>query len=134
MTASGLVQVASHSHNHEDMRKSATDVEFEAVHSQKLIAKHLGCSARTFVYPYGRVNSHARRVVRQHYQFDLRIGSALNWSWKPHGQLGHACVGRASARGRRQAAPLGCLRPDHAGALCSPDGPEAGQQKKGCAV
>jgi peptidoglycan/xylan/chitin deacetylase (PgdA/CDA1 family) len=86
MTASGLVQAASHSHNHWDMRQPATDVEYEAVHSQGLITKHLGCAASAFVYPYGRVNGGVRRAVRQHYEFDLRIGSAINWSWKPRGQ------------------------------------------------
>lgn len=83
MNDSGLVRMASHSHTHPDMRQNGTDVEFEAAHSQALLDKNLGGHASAFVYPYGSVNARARQAVRRHYEFDLRVGSALNPSWQP---------------------------------------------------
>lgn len=86
MQASGLVQTASHSHSHLNMKSAEADVEFEAAHSRALIERNLGVPPRAFVYPYGSVDARARQAVRRHYEFDLRVGSALNLTWQPRRQ------------------------------------------------
>lgn len=83
MQASGLVQLASHSHSHASMKAAATDVTWEAEHSCHLLENNSGCRPRAFVYPFGSVNRRARQAVRQVYEFDLRVGSALNRHWQP---------------------------------------------------
>lgn len=86
MQASGLVHIASHSHSHLNMQEVGADVEFEAKHSQRLIEENLSRRPDTFIYPYGSVNTRARQAVRQYYDFDLRVGAALNRDWQPNHQ------------------------------------------------
>ena len=35
----------------------------------------------TFVYPYGKMTRSVNRFVNRHYNYAMRIGSALNWNW-----------------------------------------------------
>ncbi|HLZ54847.1 MAG TPA: polysaccharide deacetylase family protein [Verrucomicrobiae bacterium] len=86
MVSSGRVQIASHSHRHLDLRRDDVDVEFEAAHSKSLLEQNLGCRISTFVYPFGSVNARAHSTVMRHYSFALRVGSALNSSWRPYRQ------------------------------------------------
>jgi len=86
MTASGLVQAASHSHRHQDMTRPEMDVGFEAVQSKTLLEQRLGRQVSTFVYPFGKVNARAHGIVTQHYPYAMRIGSALNRNWSPRRQ------------------------------------------------
>lgn len=86
MAASGLIQIASHSHLHGDMTRPDVDVAMEAVESRRLLEKRLKCHVSTFVYPFGKVNAAAHRVVRRNYDFAMRIGSALNFGWSSRKQ------------------------------------------------
>jgi len=81
MAASGLIQIASHSHLHRDMTDPEVDIAMEAVESRSLLEKRLKCHVSTFVYPFGKVNAAAHRVVRRNYAFAMRLGSALNFGW-----------------------------------------------------
>jgi peptidoglycan/xylan/chitin deacetylase (PgdA/CDA1 family) len=86
MTASGHVEVASHSHAHLNLGLAGANVEFEAGHSKAVLERELGRPVRAFVYPYGKVNAQAHTIVRRHYAYALRIGSASNWDWSPRRQ------------------------------------------------
>jgi len=81
MAAGGIIQIASHSHLHRDMTHPRVDAAFEAVESKSLLERRLGREVSTFVYPFGRVNAAAHRVVRRNYHFAMRLGSALNFGW-----------------------------------------------------
>jgi peptidoglycan/xylan/chitin deacetylase (PgdA/CDA1 family) len=81
MTASGLIHIASHSHLHRDMSRPDVDVEMEAVESRNLLEKRIHRHVSTFIYPFGKVNAHAHRVVRRNYAVSMRLGSALNFGW-----------------------------------------------------
>ncbi len=83
MSGGGLVQIASHSHTHSDMTRPEVDAAFEAVQSRKLLESHINCHVSTFVYPFGKVNRLAHRVVKENYSFAMRLGTALNWNWTP---------------------------------------------------
>jgi peptidoglycan/xylan/chitin deacetylase (PgdA/CDA1 family) len=86
MQASGIVQIASHSHSHPDMRRPDTDVDFECRHSRELLETKLGRPVDTFIYPYGSVNARAHQAVTRHYAYGLRVGAALNHTWQPQNQ------------------------------------------------
>jgi peptidoglycan/xylan/chitin deacetylase (PgdA/CDA1 family) len=86
MNESGLVMMASHSHQHLDLTKTTTDCEFESRQSKRVLERQLGKPTLIFVYPFGRVNARAHAVVKQHYPFAMRIGSALNTNWAPRRQ------------------------------------------------
>lgn len=97
MADSGLVEIASHSFSHANLtlQKNQTnktnpleklakeiDLKKEVVESKQLLEAKLGHPIQTFVYPYGRFNSSVQAYVKKHYQYALRIGSALNFSWQ----------------------------------------------------
>ena len=86
MQSAGAVQMASHSHNHPDMRQPETEVDFECTHSRSLLEKNLGCPVNSFIYPYGSVNARAHRAVNRHFEYGLRVGAALNRTWHPRHQ------------------------------------------------
>jgi peptidoglycan/xylan/chitin deacetylase (PgdA/CDA1 family) len=81
MAGSGLIHIASHSHLHRDMTHPEVDVAMEAAESRNLLEQRLKCDVSTFVYPFGKVNASAHRVVRRNYAFAMRLGSALNFGW-----------------------------------------------------
>jgi peptidoglycan/xylan/chitin deacetylase (PgdA/CDA1 family) len=81
MAASGLVQIASHSHRHIDMTHPDANAALEAVESKNLLERRLKCHVSTFVYPFGKVNPASHLVVRRNYDFSMRLGSALNFGW-----------------------------------------------------
>lgn len=86
MAASGLVQIASHSHTHQDMTDPEVDVDFEARHSKAILEQRLHCRVTTFVYPFGKVDGFAHQRVGRYYPFAVRIGFALNRGWSPRHQ------------------------------------------------
>ena len=86
MQSGGLVQMASHSHHHPDMRRPDTDVDFECLQSKKLLENNLGRPVDTFIYPYGSVNARAHQAVSRHYKYGIRVGAALNRTWQPRHQ------------------------------------------------
>ena len=86
MSASGCVQIASHSHRHPDLRRVETDIDMETTHSKSLLEQNLKCQVSTFVYPFGSVNARVHGAVMRHYAFAMRVGSACNGSWFPRRQ------------------------------------------------
>ena len=86
MTASGLVQAASHSHSHINMKRRDSDIEFEAAHSKELLERNLGMPVSTFVYPFGACDARSHAIVKKHYPYAMRIGGALNLTWTPRRQ------------------------------------------------
>jgi peptidoglycan/xylan/chitin deacetylase (PgdA/CDA1 family) len=86
MAASGLVEVASHSHQHIDLTRPESDARSEAVRSKTMLEQRLGRPVSTFVFPFGKVDSQTYGIIRQHYQYAMRIGGALNAGWSPKRQ------------------------------------------------
>ena len=86
MAASGLVEVASHSHHHIDLTLPESDAKSEAVRSKMILEQRLGRAASTFAFPFGKVNSQTYGIIRQHYRYAMRIGGALNAGWSPKRQ------------------------------------------------
>jgi peptidoglycan/xylan/chitin deacetylase (PgdA/CDA1 family) len=86
MAGSGLVEVASHSHQHVDLTLPGSDPSVEALRSKTLLEQQLGRRVSTFVYPFGGVNARAHQLVTKHYDYAIRIGSALNANWTPRRQ------------------------------------------------
>ncbi|MCK4935117.1 MAG: polysaccharide deacetylase family protein [Simkaniaceae bacterium] len=82
MQNSGQILMASHSHQHFDMRLERIDPDFEALKSKQLLETKLGCAINTFVYPYGYFNKSIQKILIKHYPYIMRIGNALNFSWK----------------------------------------------------
>jgi len=81
MISSGHVQIASHGLHHVDLTKS-NSLEDELYVSKNLLEKRLNISIDTFVFPYGRYNQRVLEEARKHYTYVMRIGNALNFSWK----------------------------------------------------
>lgn len=82
MVASGWVVPASHSASHVHLDQPGVDLSAEIVGSAQTLAAKTGQQINTFVYPYGRFTPAIHAMVLAHYQYALRIGSALNWGWK----------------------------------------------------
>jgi len=81
MAQSNLVVMASHGCKHANLAKKATDLTQEIIVSQDILQQHLNVPVRNFVYPYGCLTPRVHRTVRSHYDFGIRIGSALNLGW-----------------------------------------------------
>lgn len=81
MTESGFVKVASHSSSHLSMTKDSLDLEDEITGSKNAIEQKLSQKIDTFIYPYGKVNKKVHSLASMHYQYLMRIGSALNKDW-----------------------------------------------------
>lgn len=86
MTTSGIMQAASHSHSHVNLKLPETDIEFEAAQSKKLLEQNLCVPVSTFVYPFGRCGARSQEIVKKHYDYVARIGGALNTGWHPQRQ------------------------------------------------
>jgi len=82
MTHSGCVEIASHSVHHQNLLLPGTDLDLEINGSKETLKKHLGISARTFVYPLGKFNNSIHSQVKKNYEFAMRIGTAWNTSWQ----------------------------------------------------
>ena len=86
MTRSGVVQAASHSHSHINLKQPEAKVEFEAAHSKKLLEENLRAPVSTFVFPFGRCDARSYGIIKEHYDYAARIGGALNTGWHPRRQ------------------------------------------------
>jgi len=82
MHDSKLVQIASHSYNHENLLDDNVDLDLEIIESKKYLEEKLKAKIDTFVYPLGKFNEEIHAKVREHYKFVMRIGSAINFSWQ----------------------------------------------------
>lgn len=81
MSDSNLVEIASHGYRHANLAHANTNLTEEIVTSKNILETHLGKSIRFFIYPFGAMNEKAHQLVQQHYEFGIRIGSALNLDW-----------------------------------------------------
>ncbi|MBS0358290.1 MAG: polysaccharide deacetylase family protein [Proteobacteria bacterium] len=82
MVNTGLVIPASHSYSHRDLTKSEVDLKQEVIDSKSLLQEKTQCNITTFVYPYGKMTRALNRFVKKHYEYAMRIGSALNLDWQ----------------------------------------------------
>lgn len=87
MVQSGYVQIASHSFSHQNMLLDNLDLDQEIQGSKRLLEEKLQTSVSTFVYPMGKFNRAVHQLVKQHYSFAMRIGSACNTSWQNLSQI-----------------------------------------------
>ena len=82
MVQSQHVQIASHSYYHLDMLSSGLDLDLEIEGSKRALEEKLQTPVRTFVYPLGKFDRRLHRMVKRHYEFAMRIGTAWNTSWQ----------------------------------------------------
>ncbi|MCP5491904.1 MAG: polysaccharide deacetylase family protein [Chlamydiales bacterium] len=78
MVTSPLLQLASHSHTHTNL-KNGSDLHQEIVFSKERLESH--APVNTFVFPYGSFSPEALELANKHYKFVMRIGTAFNHSW-----------------------------------------------------
>ena len=81
MVRTGYVEIASHSYSHSNLTFDFVDLHKEVVESKMCIGRKLSKEVSSFVYPFGRTNQKLHEYVAKHYNYDFRIGTALNSSW-----------------------------------------------------
>jgi len=82
MSDSGVVQIASHSINHLDLRiLPHNEIVKEVKLSRDIIENKLSKNCEIFVYPYGAYNKSVRQIVKKYYRYDIGIGSEYNLSY-----------------------------------------------------
>lgn len=77
MSDSGLVQIASHSHNHINLNE-CNSVEFELQKSKEILEQKLSIKCDIFIFPFGKYNNEVLEETRKYYKFMFRIGNATN--------------------------------------------------------
>lgn len=83
MAESGLVAIASHSYSHSAVRSDGSvDLQIELAQSKLILEKKLGIPVHTFIFPYGTYDKTAFSIVQSNYDFAMRIGNAINMSWR----------------------------------------------------
>ena len=82
MSDSEHVVIASHSFTHVNLMQENLNLHREIVESKNFIEKKLGKNISTFVYPLGKFNEKVHKMVKKHYRYAMRIGSAWNFSWQ----------------------------------------------------
>lgn len=82
MVRSGHVRIASHSFSHQHLLTHGIDLHHEIVGSKALLEQKLETSVETFVYPLGKFNRPIHKLVKEHYSYAMRIGTAWNRSWQ----------------------------------------------------
>lgn len=87
MSESGHVIMASHSASHPHMTDSRCKLEREVIESKNIMQHKLDTPIDCFIYPYGDYNRSVHKLVRQHYRWDFRIGSASNRHWPSNNPL-----------------------------------------------
>ncbi len=66
MLASGLVDLGSHTHAHEDFRGQPEQFTRDLTSSLQLLDKRFGLDQVTFSFPYGRFDAEMQRILQQH--------------------------------------------------------------------
>lgn len=82
MSDSKLVQIASHSYNHQNLIDKNIDLDLEIIQSKKILEEKLQTKINTFVYPFGKFNKEIHNKVKKNYKFIMRIGSSFNLTWQ----------------------------------------------------
>lgn len=82
MSESGFVSMASHTYSHSAIRSDGSvDLDRELVLSKQIMEEKLGVPVDTFVYPFGTYDKASYTTVKRTYEFAMRIGNAVNYSW-----------------------------------------------------
>ena len=92
MASSNLVEIASHSYNHVNLINSK-NLDLEIIKSKEIIEKKLQTEITTFVYPMGKFNEKIHKKVKEHYKYAMRLGSAINFSWKNISSITYRVMG-----------------------------------------
>ena len=66
MLASGLIDLGSHTHTHEDFRGQPARFELDLTDSLQLLRDRFGLEQVTFSFPYGRFDAEMQRILREH--------------------------------------------------------------------
>lgn len=82
MSDSGLVELAAHGFEHHNLADPNTSLEKEVNASKQLIEEKCNTSVRGFIYPFGKCSKERHQQVLKTYDYAMRIGSALNGSWR----------------------------------------------------
>jgi peptidoglycan/xylan/chitin deacetylase (PgdA/CDA1 family) len=82
MVQSGLVELAGHGFEHKNLADINTDFEQEVVKTKEIIAKKCNTIVRGFIYPFGKCSKDRHKKVLEHYDYAMRIGSAINKKWR----------------------------------------------------
>lgn len=80
MSASGLIEFASHSCNHTRLNDEINDnlLEHEIIDSKKLIEEKTGQTVKIFCFPNGDYSTKALDLVRQHYEASVCTKTGWN--------------------------------------------------------
>jgi len=78
MKESGLVTMASHSHNHRDLTEKEIDLEEEILTSGKILEERLGTKPDSFILPFGRYNRSSFDMLQKHYRYIFKVGQGVN--------------------------------------------------------
>jgi peptidoglycan/xylan/chitin deacetylase (PgdA/CDA1 family) len=82
MVATDLVVPAAHGLTHQPLTRPELSLEQEVVYAKQLLQEKTDREIDTFIYPYGRMSHSINQFVNRHYNYTMRIGSALNVSWQ----------------------------------------------------
>lgn len=82
MAKSGHIEIASHSLHHQHLLSEGLDLQREIAGSKQILEQRLQVPIRTFVYPLGKFDQAVHAIVKEHYEFAMRIGMAWNTSWQ----------------------------------------------------
>ncbi len=85
MHESGVIQFASHAHNHKRLRDlSDEDILYELRESKKSLEEFFKQPVISFCYPYGAVDKRVRKLVFQAgYSIDFGTRKGINsWPWE----------------------------------------------------
>ena len=82
MVATGLVVPAAHGLTHQPLTRPGINLDQEVVYAKQLLHEKTNRDIDTFIYPYGRMTPALNTFVNRHYNYTMRIGSALNVTWQ----------------------------------------------------
>lgn len=82
MHDSGLIEIAAHGFAHKNLADPKTDFCEEALKSKQALELMCQDRIRGFIYPFGKVTRSRHQKILNIYDYAMRIGSALNKTWR----------------------------------------------------